>query len=153
MQRTRIITMFHAFICVFTLLCAGRFRLGWAHDAFKFACHMFMHFHAYVPSCFYHLILKLLGTFLIFSLSFSLSLPFTLVASWHLNVSPFHPRTLFVPGHLLLLLHLTLLPLMFGSWWEGQIRLLGELYTTRHSFETPSRSVRFLWHWPTYCHL
>ena len=25
-------------------LCADRFRLGWAHDAFSFARHMFMHF-------------------------------------------------------------------------------------------------------------
>ena len=25
-------------------LCADRFGLGWAHDAFYFACHMFMHF-------------------------------------------------------------------------------------------------------------
>ena len=33
---------------------------------------MFMHFYAYVPSYFYHLILKLLGTFLIVSLSPSL---------------------------------------------------------------------------------
>ena len=69
-----------------------------------------MHFHAYVPSCFYHLILKLLGTLLIVSLSFFLSLPLTLVASWHLSVSLFRPGTLFVPGHLLLLLHLTPLP-------------------------------------------
>ena len=30
-------------------LCAGRFGLGWAHNAFYFACHMFMHFHACVP--------------------------------------------------------------------------------------------------------
>ena len=39
---------------------------------------MFMHFHAYVPSCFYHLILKLLGTFLIVSLSLSLSFSLSL---------------------------------------------------------------------------
>ena len=42
-----IIILFHAFKCVFTLLqwlYAGRFRLGWAHDVFKFACHMFIHF-------------------------------------------------------------------------------------------------------------
>ena len=38
------------------LLCAGRFGLGWAHDVFKFVCHMFMHFHAYVPSIFYILL-------------------------------------------------------------------------------------------------
>ena len=78
---------------------------------------MFMHFHAYVPSCFYHLILKLLGTLLIVSLSFFLSLPLTLVASWHLSISLLRPRTLFIPRHLLLLLllHLTPLPLTSGS--------------------------------------
>ena len=63
-------------MCVYfvAMLCADRFGLGWAYDEFKFACHMFMHFHAYIPSCFYHLILQLLGTFLIVSLSFSISL-------------------------------------------------------------------------------
>ena len=43
---------FHAFTCVLYMLkylCAGRFGLGWAHDAFYFTCHMLMHFHAYVP--------------------------------------------------------------------------------------------------------
>ena len=85
-----------------------------------------MHFYAYIPSSFYHLILKLLGTFLIVSLclclwslsvfvSLSLYVFLTLVASWHLNVSLLHPRTLFVPRHLLFLLHLTPLLLMFGS--------------------------------------
>ena len=47
------------FRCVFTLLqwlCADRFGLGWAHDVFKFACHMFIHFHAYIPSFLYILI-------------------------------------------------------------------------------------------------
>ena len=77
---------------------------------------MFTHFLPYVPSCFYHLILKLLGTLVIVSLSFFLSLPVTLVASWHLNVSSFCPETLFVPGHLLIfLLHLIVLPLMSSS--------------------------------------
>ena len=75
---------------------------------------MFMHSHAYVPSILYILIYLLLGTFLIVSVSFSLSLPLTLVASWHLSVSPFRPKNLFVPGHLLLLLHLTPLPFTFN---------------------------------------
>ena len=99
------------------MLCVGRFGLGWAHYAFIFACHMFIHFHAYVPSCFYHLILKLLGTFLIVSLSLSplFSLLLTLVASWNLNVSLLRLETLFVLRHLLLLLHLPPLPLMSGS--------------------------------------
>ena len=48
-----------------------RIGLGWAHDVFKFACHMFMHFHAYVPSCFYLLILNVFDTFLILTLSLS----------------------------------------------------------------------------------
>ena len=72
---------------------------------------MFMHSHTYVPSILYIFIYLLLGTFLIVSLSFSLSLPLTLVASWHLSVSLLRLGTLFVPGHLLLLLHLTPLPL------------------------------------------
>ena len=55
------------------------------------------------------------GAFLIVSLSFSLSLPFTLVASWHLSVSLLRPGTLFIPRYLLLLLHLTPLPLTSGS--------------------------------------
>ena len=55
-----ITTMFHAFSFVFTLLqwlCVVRFGLGWAHDVFKFACHMFMHTYLqvsiflYILSC------------------------------------------------------------------------------------------------------
>ena len=61
---------------------------------------MFTHFHAYVPSCFYLLILNLFGAFLIVCLSVSL----TLVAPWHLNVNLLHPETLFIPGYLFLLL-------------------------------------------------
>ena len=46
-------------------------------------------------------------------LSFS---PSYVVASWHLSVSLFRPGTLFIPGHLLLLLLLlTPLPITFSS--------------------------------------
>ena len=76
---------------------------------------MFMHSYAHVPSILYILIYLLFGTFLIVSLSFSLSLPFTLVASWHLRISLLHPVILFISGHLCLLHHLTPLPLMSGS--------------------------------------
>ena len=48
-------------------------------------------------------------------LSLSLSLSLTLVASWHLNINPFCPGTLFVLGHLLLLLLLTPLHLTYSS--------------------------------------
>ena len=97
------------------MLCANRVGLGWAHDEFIFACHIFMHSHAYIPSILYILIYLLFGTFLIVSLSFSLSFPLTLVASWHLSVSLLHLGTLFVLRHLLLPLHLTLLTLKSGS--------------------------------------
>ena len=50
-------------------LCADRFGLGWAHDAFSFACHMFMHFPCIHTSFQYSWYLKLLRTFLIVSLS------------------------------------------------------------------------------------
>ena len=43
------------------------------HDVFMFACHMFMHIHAYVPSSFYIFIYYLVGAFLIVSLFLSLS--------------------------------------------------------------------------------
>ena len=75
---------------------------------------MHLYLHAYVPSSFYI-------CYIVFCWCFSdcLSLPvslfLTLVASWHLNVNPFCPGTLFVSGHLLLLLHLTPLHLTYGS--------------------------------------
>ena len=75
---------------------------------------MFMHYHAYVLSILHILIYLLFGIHLIISLSFFLSLLFPLVALWHLSVSLLCPGTLFIPGHLLLLLHLTPLPLMSG---------------------------------------
>ena len=92
-------------------LCAGRFGLGWAHDAISFACHMFMHSHAYVLS--FHYILIYLNSLGLFWLSFSpfLSLLFTLVCEWHQKVSLLRPRTLFILGHRLLLI---LSPLLFG---------------------------------------
>ena len=64
-------------------LCADRFGLGWAHDAFCFACHMFMHFSC-IRTLFsiYLILLILLGTFLIVLLSFfSLNFCLRLVVS------------------------------------------------------------------------
>ena len=66
--------------------------------------HMYLHF-------FMFLYIDLFGAFLRVSLSPSLCF-FRLVASWHLNENPLHPRTLFVLGHPL---PLTLLLLLFGS--------------------------------------
>ena len=94
-------------------LCTSRFRLGWACDAFYFAHHILMHFHAYVPYIQY--IFVYLNCLLLFWLSLSspsLSLSFTLMRQWHRNVNLPRPETLFVPGHRLLLI----LPLLlFGS--------------------------------------
>ena len=84
-------------------LCAGRFGLSWAHDAFSIACHMFMHSHAYVLSFQYILIyLNCLGLFWLPSLSLPLFIYISLLL-WHLNVNLLRPWTLFVPEHLLLL--------------------------------------------------
>ena len=104
--------MFYAFRCVFTLLqwlYAVRFGLGWARDVFKFACHMFMHFHAYIPLSFYILIYIIRLVLFLLSLSLPLSLFLALVALWHPNANPLCLKTLFVLGHLLPLtpLHLT----------------------------------------------
>ena len=143
----------HAFRCVFyfvAMLSAGRFGLGWAHDEFIFACYMFMHSHAYVPSILYILIYLLLGTFLIVSLSFSPSYVNCVMA-------PKRKSTLFRnplrSGGIFFFFSIWPHPLScLVPWWEGQIGLLGEFFMTLHSFETPSRSVRFLWHRPTHCH-
>ena len=63
-------------------LCSDRFGLGWAHDAFCFACHMFMHFPC-IRTFFsiYLILLMLLGTFLIVLLFFVPLFLFTLVIS------------------------------------------------------------------------
>ena len=81
-------------------LCAGRIKLGWANDTITIACHMLMHFHAYVLYILYILIyLNYFGTFLSVSPP---PPPHSLVyisASWHQNISLFLLRTLFVLGH------------------------------------------------------
>ena len=71
------------------------------------------HVHAFpcIRSFFsiYLLYLKCVGTFLIVSLSLPLSSVCVSLCLWHLNVSLFRPKTLFVlgyPFHLTLLLHL-----------------------------------------------
>ena len=76
---------------------------------------MFMHSHAYIPSILYLVISTVWDFSDYLSLSFFLSLPLTLVVSWHLSISLLHPRTLFVLGHLLLLLLLIPHLLMSGS--------------------------------------
>ena len=106
---------FMHFRCVFTLLkwlCASRIRLGWAYVVFTITYPMLMHFHAYVPYILYILIYWLYLVLFYVFLSLPLSLLFMLVVSWHLSVNLLHPKTLFVPGHPLLL---TLLPPLFGS--------------------------------------
>ena len=106
------------------MLCAGRFGLGWAHDAFNVACHMFMHFSC-IRTIFLFLSFdtKLFSAFLHVSLSLSLSLFLSLVALWHLNANLLHPGTLFVLGHLFLLLPpLTSLHLMSSSMMIKPVR-------------------------------
>ena len=86
-------------------LCASRFGLGWAHDAFSIACHMFIHSYAYVLSFQYILIyLNCLGLFWLSSLSLSLPLfVYVRLLLWHPNVNLLCPKILFISRHLLLL--------------------------------------------------
>ena len=64
-------------------LCADRFGLGWAHNAFSFACHMFMHFPC-IRTSFQYLIFETAWDFSN-CLSFSPSLLFTLDVSMALK--------------------------------------------------------------------
>ena len=76
--------IFMHFRCVFTLLlCCVLVGLDWAKPMmyFKFACRMFMHFHAYMTSIFYILLYYIVGAFLIVSLSPSLSFFLALACS------------------------------------------------------------------------
>ena len=133
-------------MCVYlvVMLCVGRFGLCLAHDAFIFACHMLMHFYAYVVSSFYICyIVSCWCLFYCLSLPLSLSLFLTLVASWHLNVNPFHPETLFVPGLLLFLLLLTPLSLTYGSVMKMPNR------TSRKTFH----DVAFIWNAKSFCQI
>ena len=68
-------------MCVYfvAMLCANRFGLGWAHDAFIFTCHMFMHFHVYVRTFKF---LHLLYCVLLVLFWLSLSLPPSLFVSY-----------------------------------------------------------------------
>jgi len=103
-------------MCVYfvAMMCSGRFRLGWAHDVFEFACHMFMHFPCIHTFIYLYFDIDLCWCFsACFSLSLSLSF-FLLVALWHLNENSLRPRTLFILGHLLFHF-LTPLLLMYDS--------------------------------------
>ena len=115
-------------LCVYyvEIVCVGRIELGWAHDVFTFACFMFMHT--------YHFVLYLIEFDLCWyfsscpSLSLSLSL---LVALWHLNVNLLRPGTLFILGHLFLIL----LFLTFSSMMRRLVR------TSRRTFS----DTTFIW--------
>ena len=89
-------------------MCAGRFGLGWVHDVFTIACHMFMHTYLHFCILWYWFV----WYFSVYpSLSLSLFLSFflflLLIALWHLSENLLCPGTLFIPRHfLLILLHL-----------------------------------------------
>ena len=103
-------------MCVYFVQCCVLVGLVWAEPMMNLFLHvtcLCILMRTYLQ--FYILLYQLLRTFLIVSLSFFLSLPLTLVASWHLSVSLLRPGTLFVLGLLLLLLLLTPHPLTSSS--------------------------------------
>ena len=111
--------------------------------------------HAHAFSCMrtlhlvYFYIFELFGAFLIVSF-FPLSLLFTLVRQWHQNISLLHPRTLCILGvHFMFWSY----PFFYSvPWWGCPKGLLGELFSTRCSFETPSHFGGLCQQWPTRCH-
>ena len=86
--------------CVFICwnLCAVKIGFGWNHDAIFFALHMLMHFHIWY------------SLWWCFSVCLPLSL-FRIVCAWQLKANLLHLGTLFILGHLPLILLL----FMFGS--------------------------------------
>ena len=116
--------------------------LDWAVPMMFFLLHVTRSsiFHAYVQFFFYLVDIKCAGTFLFVTLSF---LFFQLIALWHLNGNLLRPGTLFVPRHLLLLPLLILFHLSSSSVMIKLVRTFEELFTTRHSFGTPSHSIGF----------
>ena len=100
------------FRCVFTLLqwCVLE-GLDWVEPMMCLSLHVTCHaffMHMYLHFSFSFLILICVGAFLHVSFSFSF---FLLVALWHLNENPLYPGTLFLLGHLPLILS----PPMSGS--------------------------------------
>ena len=101
--------------------------LDWAEPMMFLLLHItcsYIFMHTYLQFFIFWYI-DCVGAFLLVSLSLPLSF-FWLVASWHLNENPFHPRTLFILGHLLL--PLTPLLLLFGSVMRKPIK------TSRRTF-------------------
>ena len=138
----------HLDVCLYVENCV-LIDLDWVKPMmqFFFTYHMFMHFSCIVPFLFYLLVLYYDGAFLFVSLSLSLSLSL-IVYAWHRSINLLHLGTLFVLGHLpLILLHFTSV-----SWWEGPSRLLKELLQTWHSFKMSHDSIELFRYYFTHCH-
>ena len=132
-------------------LCAGRIGLGWVHDEFSIAFHMFMHSPCIrTLNSIYFDIFELLEIFQIVSLSLSLSFLFTLVVSMAPkrkstpSQNPLRSRAStssdLTPSHI-----------QFHD--EDAWKAFSENFSRRgiHSW-TPSHPGGLRRHWPTQCH-
>ena len=82
------------------ILCADRFELDWAHDDYFVACYMFMYFSC-IRTFLFFLLIFVIDWYSCACLSLSF---FWIVCTWHPSAKLLRLRTLFVPGHLLLLI-------------------------------------------------
>ena len=120
--------------------------LDWAEPMMLFILHVTcscIPMHMFFPfNIFFDIFWTVLELFWLSSLSLPLSVYVSLLL-WHPNINLLHLGTLFIPGHPLCWQYSFLCPV---PWWEGQIELLWELFSMRHSFWTPSHLVELLWH-------
>ena len=127
--------------CVLNVLkCCVLVGLDWAKPMMflNFTCYMFMHFSCISTFIYLYFDLICVGVFLRVSCSLSF---FRLVALWHLNKNPLRSRTLFVLGHLPLILS----PPMSGSMMRRPSR------TSRRTFHDTAfiRNAKlFYWIFP-----
>ena len=93
--------------CVFTLLqTCVLVGLDWVVPMMQLLLHVTFYAFSCIHTSYsihFHIIL-LLGSFLIVSFSLSLSSVCVSLLLWHPNTNLLHPRTLFIPGHPLLLI-------------------------------------------------
>jgi len=132
------------YVCLIIVVSVDRFGLGFTHDAFIFARHMFMHFSC-IRSFFSFLFWTCLSLFFFLSLSHRLCYG-TQIEKINSSLEPSSWFRVILFWSSCSLSYLVL-------WWEGQDGLLWELLKLWRSSRMPGHSVGLLRHCTTWSHL